>query len=52
MVSMIHFLYIYARFTTTTPVIFILMYRFIALEGLCSTAIGHMKMSGIASGQA
>jgi hypothetical protein len=43
-VSMIHFLYIYARFTTTTPVILTSMYRFIALLCLCSTVFGQRKM--------
>lgn len=43
-VSMIHFLYIYDRFTTTTSGNFNSMYRFIALLCLCSTVLGQRKM--------
>lgn len=43
-VSMIHFLYIYDRFTTTTSGNFNPMYRFIALLCLCSTVFGQRKM--------
>lgn len=43
-VSMIHFLYIYDRFTTTTSGNFNPMYRFIVLLCLCSTVVGQRKM--------